>query len=753
MKFISVLLITSVFISSLYANDYSTLKKILEKRCVDCHDEDMSKGGVRFDRNILNDHQLLEKAFLQVRSGDMPPPKKNKMSSDERLKLLASLAKSIHHVDSKPIRRLTKIEFLNSLSDLLKITIEPSWVAELPEDFTKAEFNTIGNLGFSEIHLKLYLDAVDHMVERALKNIAPVSKKYVSPKFAYFKHPKRPRIKTNGPTTIIKAQPRTAKGLSFPYFREGFKCEEEGYYSISYKAQSKAGASVLVFAGPYHKDGALVNKEPRLLDAAEFKEKRTHTFKVYFKKGNERGFSTLAGKVFEIDNPVTIVGPLTTSWPPKRLTALFPGVKASAKGNKFKLFPQNPRVDLKKVIKHFAEQAFRNKVSADSLLPYYELGQSYLDNNGDFLLAAKETFKAILSSPNFLYHSLSAEQNVTLANRMSYFLWRSTPDAVLLKAAYAGKAESQLDRLLNSPKTERFINDFTTQWLDLNNIKKVGPDFRLYPEFDSFLNHSFAKESTGFMKHLLDKDLAIHNIIDSNFLYINNQLAKLYKIPNVNGPQFRIVKNTTKERGGILTQAGIMMTTADGASTTPVKRGVWLSERILGKTIPQPPKEIAGIEPDLKSKASILQKLDAHRDNKSCRSCHTRIDPYGVAFEAFDPIGQYRDHYRILSKKAKNVIIFKPKGAYIKGARVETAYSMADGREYKDIHDLKKILMEDREMVHRAFVHKLYMFSLARELTPGEILESDQFSKKHLDSGFKTLLKEIILSKLFRGQK
>jgi hypothetical protein len=439
-------------IGSLYADEKVPLKERLEKNCIDCHDVDISEGGIRFDRDISQDHQLIEKAFLQVRAGDMPPPKKNKMSDNERSQLLSSLAKSIHHQTETAHKRLTKFEFLNSLSDLLKITIEPSWVAELPEDFGKEEFNTMGNLGFSETHLKLYLDAVDHIVERALSNLAPKSKKYTSPKFTYYKHPKRPKIKTDGPTTIIKAQPRTAKGLSFPYFREGFKCEEEGTYSISYKAQSKAGATVLVFAGPYHKDGALVNKEPNLVNATEFKGKRSHSFKAYLKKGNELGFSTLVGKSFEIDNPVTIIGPLTETWPPKRLTSLFPEVKAIAKGNKFTLLSRNPQTDLKRVIKHFANQAFRKNTSADALLPYYELGQSYLKSTGDFLTAAKETFKAILSSPNFLYHNSSAERNLNFAKRMSYLLWRSTPDAELLKAAY--DAINRLENMTTSRSTE-----------------------------------------------------------------------------------------------------------------------------------------------------------------------------------------------------------------------------------------------------------------------------------------------------------
>lgn len=748
-KFLTYLLITFCSLN-LFAED-KKLQALIEKRCVDCHDQDINEGNVRFDQDIFGDHELLEKAFLQVRSGDMPPPKKNKMTDSERSEMVEALTQHIYHTDKVKRKRLTKLEFVNTLSDLLDFEIQSSWVAELPEDSGKDEFNTMGNLGFSEIHLQLYLNAIDSIVEKALNSTKPESKEFLSKKFTYEKHARRPRIQTDGPNTIIKGQPRTAKGLSFPYFREDFKCRQDGYYDISYTAKSAKGATVLVFAGPYYKDGALVNKEPRTIDIAEIKKKRTHTFRVYLKKGNELGFSTLAGRQVIIDNPVKITGPLTKEWPPKRVSTLFPGVRVQATKSSFKLSGTNQQ--LKLAIKQFAQRAFRKNVNEESLKAYYELAENYFDANGNFLMAAKETFKTILSSPNFLYHDLSRKDNSTYASRLSYFLWRSTPDTKLLQSAYNGKVSGELDRLMSSSKVDRFMKDFTTQWLRLDNLRKVSPDFRLYPEFDTLLNQSMPKESIAFMKHLYEKDLPIQNIIDSDFLVVNNQLAKHYKIPGIVGPELRIITNSTKERGGLLTQAGIMMTTADGASTTPIKRGVWLSEHILGKTIPQPPIEVAGIEPDLNSKATIIEQLDKHRDNKACRSCHMRIDPYGVAFESFDPIGQYRENYRVLGKKSRAVITYNPRGAYQKGAKVETVYNMADGTEYKGIRDFKKILLNEQEVVHRAFVQKLYMFAIGRELTPEEVLESDQFSKTHLKSGFKTLVKELTLTQLFRGQK
>ena len=738
--------------SSLAADPKSQLMTFAEKHCIDCHDEDISKGDVRFDVDFSKNNVLLEKAFLQVRSGDMPPPKKNKMTAVERAQLTKILAGSVHHHSSNELKRLTKLEFVNSLQDLLDIKIQASWVASIPEDSGKGEFNTIGNLGFSETHLKYYLDAVNLIVDKALRVRKPTSKEYISSKFIYEKHAKRKKIDINAPSTNISTQPRTAKGLSFPYFRDGFVCEKEGYYEISYTASSKTSASLMVFADTYYQDGALVNKEPRLVDVRPISKKKEHKFVAYLKKGNELGFSVLTNESVDIMNPVKINGPIIQSWPPKRISKLFPGLEVKVNDNSFKLLSSDSS-KLVNIVSLFAKRAFRKQVSKEEAMPFVELAESYYKVSGDLLASAKEAFKAILSSPQFLYHH-QLNKNIKIANRMSYFLWRSTPDNDLLSAAYKNNSDNQIGRMINSPKVKRLIDDFTFQWLDLKHIYKSAPDFRLYPEYDPLLNRSFDKETKGFMMHLYNKDLPLSNLIDSDFLIINNQLAKLYKIPGVQGPQFRLVKKPEGSvRGGIITQAAVMTATADGASTTPVKRGVWLAERILGKKIPLPPKNVAGIEPDLSSSKTVLQKLDAHRDNKACRSCHTRIDPFGVAFESFDPIGQYRKNYRVLAKGARSIITFRAGGQHKKGALVDTKYSMADGRTYKDIHELKNILLEDFHMVHRSFVHKLYEFALGRELTAKEILESDEFSKAHTKSGFKTLLTAMVQSDLFRGEK
>ena len=741
-----------ILVPMLTADTKGQLVTFVEKHCVDCHDEDISKGEVRFDIDFSKDSELLEKAFLQVRSGDMPPPKKNKLSKKERLHLTQVLAESLHHQNSHGIKRLTKLEFVNSLQDLLDIKVEPSWIASIPEDIGKGEFNTMGNLGFSETHLKYYLDAVDLVVDKALNSIRPEPKQYVSSKFIYERHAKRKKININGPSTTISTQPRTAKGLSFPYFRDEFICEQDGYYEISYIASSKRSATVMVFADVYYQDGALVNKEPRLIDVSAVTKKEQQKFVAYLKKGNQLGFSVLSNESVEIQNPVKIIGPISKNWPPRRISKLFPSLKAKVNGNTFK-FEGVDSSKLKNNIRTFANRAFRKQVSEAQARPFIELAENYYKASGDFITANKEAFKAILSSPQFLYHN-ELNHDFKLASRLSYFLWRSTPDGELLSKVNEKTLKNQVLRMVSSAKTNRFIEDFTFQWLDLKHIYKTAPDFRLYPEYDAFLNRSFDKETKSFMKQLYSKNLSLRNIIDSDFIMINNQLAKLYKISGVKGPDFREVKKPVNSaRGGIITQAAVMTTTADGASTTPVKRGVWLAERILGKTIPSPPKNVSGIEPNLRDSQTVLQKLDAHRDNKSCRSCHTRIDPFGVAFESFDPIGQYREKYRVLAKGAKTIITFKPGGQFKKGPVVNTVYSMADGRSYKNINELKKLLLEDFDVVHRSFVQKLYEFGLGRELSAKEILESDKFSKIHMESGFKTLLIEIVQTDLFRGEK
>ena len=262
---------------------------------------------------------------------------------------------------------------------------------------------------------------------------------------------------------------------------------------------------------------------------------------------------------------------------------------------------------------------------------------------------------------------------------MSYFLTRTLPDDTLIALASKGELSKpevrkrELERLLKSTNFERMISDFTDAWLNLREMDFTAPDKELFPEYDQYLRYSMPLETRAFFKELINKNLPVKNIVDSNFVMVNGRLAQLYGIPNVSGSEIRKVSLPNGiNRGGFLTQASILKVSANGTNTSPVVRGVWVMERILGQTPSPPPPGVPGVEPDIRGATTLREKLDKHREVDSCNSCHSKFDPLGFALEEFNPIGGQRDFYRSLNRKAPKVkTVVRGRGVrYHKGPNV-----------------------------------------------------------------------------------
>src|SRR6185369_36566 len=239
----------------------------------------------------------------------------------------------------------------------------------------------------------------------------------------------------------------------------------------------------------------------------------------------------------------------------------------------------------------------------------------------------------------------------------SYFLWSSMPDGELFKLAEAKKLREpgvlrvQVERMLRDPKAASFTENFTGQWLSLRAIDATSPDRTLYPEYDDILKVAMVKETKMFFDEVLKNDLSLTNFVASDFTFVNARLAKHYGIPGVEGMEMRKVALTPEiHRGGVLTMASVMKVTANGTTTSPVLRGAWVLDRILGTPPPKPPADVEAIEPDIRGATTIRAQLAKHRDNGQCASCHAKIDPPGFALESFDVIGGWRDHYRSIGQ-------------------------------------------------------------------------------------------------------
>ena len=265
-------------------------------------------------------------------------------------------------------------------------------------------------------------------------------------------------------------------------------------------------------------------------------------------------------------------------------------------------------------------------------------------------------FKWILCSPNFIVRGLGPG-DYALASRLSYFLWNAPPDDELLRLAAQGELskpeirKKQVRRLLADARSKRFIEHFLDEWIELKKIDFTTPDLALYPEYDAWLHDSMLAETRGDFRRMLERDLGVRALIQGETVFVNQRLAELYGLRGVTGSEFREVKLPPgSPRGGLLTQASVLKVTANGTATSPVHRGVWVMERILGIPRQPPPPNIPAIEPDATGAVTIRQMIEKHRADAACASCHARMDPPGFALENFDAIGGWRDHYRLAGK-------------------------------------------------------------------------------------------------------
>ncbi|MFT5467881.1 MAG: hypothetical protein ACI8UO_002989, partial [Verrucomicrobiales bacterium] len=338
--------------------------------------------------------------------------------------------------------------------------------------------------------------------------------------------------------------------------------------------------------------------------------------------------------------------------------------------------------------------------------------------------ALKATTVAIFTSPDFLFlrERPGKLDDFAIASRLSYFLTRTSPDAELLELAkagqLAGKTREQAVRLIADPKFERFVTDFTDSWLNLRDIDATSPDGTLYYEYDRFLQDSMLRETSAFFESLIRENLPVRNVVKADFTFLNNRLAEHYGIDGVESPELsRVQLPKDSPRGGFLSQASILKVSANGTNTSPVRRGVWVLERILGQTPAPPPPGTPGVEPDIRGATTLRDLLAKHRDSTSCNSCHSKIDPPGFALESFDPVGAYRENFRVFGGGEQ--VVEQYLGRWHKtytGAPVDASGELADGRKFEGFLQFRDLIAEDEDTLARNLVTKFLTFSTGRDM-------------------------------------
>lgn len=424
-----------------------------------------------------------------------------------------------------------------------------------------------------------------------------------------------------------------------------------------------------------------------------------------------------------------------------------------------------PEADARRLLADFLPRAFRRPVTANEVERFVALFQARLVDGDLFEVAMRTAYQAALCAPDFLFlKELRGDLDQwALAARLSYFLWNSMPDDELFALAAKGKLHDpvvlreQVERMLKDPRAERFIVDFTDQWLDLKDLDDTTPDKKLYPEFRSILRDAMRAETPAFFRELLANDLSATNIIHSDFAMLNQRLADHYRIPGVVGSAVRRVPLPADcGRGGFLTQASVLKVTANGTVTSPVRRGAWVMRKIIGRPPDPPPGDVPAIEPDVRGTTTIRAMLVQHRTNAACAACHNKIDPPGFALESFDVIGGRQTRYRSLSDAGdvvdKSETYSGRRVAYTWGPKVDPAGELADGRSFNDMDEFKKLLLADPRAIARNLVGQLVIYATGSPVGFADRAAVEAVLDKTADRryGMRSLLHEMVQSKLFQ---
>ncbi len=777
------------------ASDKQYAEKVhpfLERHCKECHSGEKPKGDWRLDELTSN---LAEKGSLerwqkileQLKSGEMPPKKKPRLPEKEMkvvtgwIATQAAAADTARRAEGRVVlRRLNRTEYENTVRDLLGVQTPLKDL--LPFDTSANGFDNIGDaLHTSSFLLDKYLEAADTALNQAIAN-RPQPKSATTRYFLTDSHQVRStteKVFRTNDTGRIEAFTSAAWQQVGP---TKFYPQERGYYRfrISASAVQSSNQPVVfrVWSGNGGMGGApghLVSyfdappDKPKVIEFVDYMEPRTSISILPYGLASSQTVHKIGANAWEgpglaIDW-IDVEGPLNDSWPPESHRRLFGDLNQASfpiynYRDRVEVVSSEPLVDAERILRQFTRRAFRRAVTDADVKPFVALVEAKLAEKRTFEQAIRAALSAVMISPEFLFlrEKSGKLDDFALASRLSYFLWSTMPDEELLAVADQRKLSqpatlrAQVERLLNHPKAAAFTENFTGQWLGLRDIDFTIPSHILYPEFDDMLKVSMLRETELFFSEVLRHDLSLTNFIASDFTMLNGRLAKHYGIPGVSGWEFRKVQLPPEShRGGLLTMASVLKVTANGTTTSPVLRGAWVLDRILGTPPPRPPENVAALEPDTRGTKTIRDQLAKHRQLESCAGCHVKIDPPGFALESFDVIGGWREFYRS-SGNGKTVMIDGRRMPYLQGPKVDPSDTLPDGHAFRDIDELKQLLLADKEQVARALTKKLLTYATGNgiETSDTAAIEAIVQKAKAKNYGFRSLIHEVVASAVFQ---
>ena len=802
MNKLTALLVCTMFVVGHASADSfeAEVEPMLEASCLLCHGEGtvtpLNMQELSYDLGDAEVYRTWQHIYNRIERGQMPPMEVTDTVRSLIENALAALKPAL--VDANiaarggsraELRRLTQLEYAYSLQDLLHLDAETAtaMASELPAAADTGGFDTVAkNQDISSLHVRGYLRAADRALDAAIQlGPRPESERF---EIEYRKSPFLYTLSTQevfglGVTKLLDDGVATffdtVSTYAFYTESEGYNVPSPGRYRITLDAYPYQADSPVILTLYSGKKQGIVASLDNLIGSYDLVEPEGRVVEeiTYLEPGMLVAPS-LADVDYRGENPgiyylpenfvtdyrgegiamksLVIEGPLNDVWPPASTRELLIGIDFDESGQ-IKL--SKPAMDhINEIVETFAQRAFRRPLTEGEAKLYADMAIPLLEDGRPFLEALRVPLRTVLNAPSFLYQdgASGALDDYSLASRLSYFLWRSMPDDALLAVAEAGRLSEpaelarQVERMLDDPKSKRFVKDFVGQAYRLYEINSTSPDTGLYPEFNDLLGQAMIAESELFYEELIRENLSLTNLVRADFTFLNRRLAEHYNVPGIEGQQMRkVMLPEGSVRGGLLGQGSIHKITANGTTTSPIPRGNFVLANLLGRPAPPPPPNVGGVEPDTRGTTTIREQLAAHRDSTICAGCHKTIDPPGFALESFDPIGGFRDQYRAVGAFSE-ILQYAP---YQLGLPVDASGITSDGASFRGFADYQQVLLDNEmDAISYNLADQLITFSTGAqvEFSDRDAVNEILSSTKDQNYALRTMIHEVVASDLFR---
>ncbi len=778
------------------------VKPFLVTHCTSCHGEKKQKGDLRLD-TIKTDFTSPATAghwmevMERINSGDMPPKKEARPPAGDIAKVADWITAQLTEADRARQRtdnalvtysRLTREEYRNSLRDLLGVTVDVFDPTGLPEDPAWHGFERIGSvLTLSPAHIEKYLTASDLALSEVIaldKQPEVMKEQFNADGMRRLQHNLRDSLAAQGVLDQVRVDvvPNNTF-IGHPGEGNDVTVKVAGEYRFRVKLSAlrpEGGRAprLLVYAASisralYEGDVEAPIDQPTTIEFTAHLPAGRHQVRlinaVPGPRPEDRRSRPINGSPFftlkrrlpwqmkltdEVGKPLLplmvadvwdVEGPLQPSWPPRAHQQLFTRGADAPKDAAY----------ARDIISRFALRAWRRPVDPGEIDRLVRLAEKDQSLGNSFEASVKTALQAVLCSPRFLFLAEGAAGKARqqldaweLASRLSYFLWSTLPDEQLTRLAASGRLLDQsvlrgeVRRMLSDGKAAAFAESFPRQWLRLRQVGMFAPDSKLYPDYDDHLQSSMIAESIGYFREVLTNNLGVREFIISDWTMLNERLALHYGISGVNGDVMRrVVLKPEDHRGGLLTQGAILSMTSDGTRHRPVHRGVWVLEAIIGKPPPPPPANVPAIASDQKDqpKQGLRAKLEAHRSDERCASCHAKIDPLGLAFDHYDAIGRWRTEEKVQEGSGED-------------PKIDASGELIDGRKFTNHDGLKQLLIADLPQFAAALTDHLATYALRRGMSFADRADLHAITAACAANGWRLgdLVESLVLSDLFQ---